>query len=212
MFMWLLQTCMLDYEQRTTGRFRLERHNTNSLSCLWCFNGLRVGRRHLRFSKLQTIADPFPVRISVLCLFVFLLLSLDLVSERWQSILFQYFGLNWTPKQHNKTAQPKQISILHLIFSPFNCCLSVVLQLEKGDNPDNSHAVFFHNTNSFLFNLSCVWILSELGSFFTYFSSWPKSSPCYLAKTPDFQWNRVRRNKVIYSLARVRVFVFFLFI
>ena len=34
---------------------------------------------------------------------------------------------------------------LHLIFhrfSTFNCCLSVVLQLDKGDYPEHSHVVF----------------------------------------------------------------------
>ena len=34
---------------------------------------------------------------------------------------------------------------LHLIFdcfSPFNCCLSVVLQLDKGDYLENLHVVF----------------------------------------------------------------------
>ena len=30
-------------------------------------------------------------------------------------------------------------------FSSFNCCLSVVLELEKGDNPESSHVVFCTN-------------------------------------------------------------------
>ena len=37
---------------------------------------------------------------------------------------------------------------LHLIFhrfSPFNCCLSAVLWLDKGDYPENSHVVFCPN-------------------------------------------------------------------
>ena len=40
-------------------------------------------------------------------------------------------------------ALPKKIS--ELCFSPFNCCLSVVLQLDKGDYPEDSHVVFSPN-------------------------------------------------------------------
>ena len=52
----------------------------------------------------------------------------------------------------NNLVHPKQISgsALHLFFffffyihfPPFNCCLNVVLWLDKGDYPENSHVVF----------------------------------------------------------------------
>ena len=35
-------------------------------------------------------------------------------------------------------------SVLHFIFAPFNCCLSVVLLLDKGAYPENSHVVLCH--------------------------------------------------------------------
>ena len=34
--------------------------------------------------------------------------------------------------------------------SPFNCCLSVVLWLDKGDYPENSHVVFRPNKLRFV--------------------------------------------------------------
>ena len=49
---------------------------------------------------------------------------------------------------------------LHLIvhsFSPFNCYLGVVLWLDKGDYPKNSHVAFFL-ISSVLLNIFCVWI------------------------------------------------------
>jgi len=38
----------------------------------------------------------------------------------------------WAPKQHSKTAQAKADRYPPSHFSPFNCSLRVVLQLEKG--------------------------------------------------------------------------------
>ena len=75
-----------------------------------------------------------------------------------------YKGLNspknWTPKQHNKTAQPKADKYPTYHYSPFNFCLSLVLYLEKWAYPDkNSHVVFFVIINSVLLNLLCVWAL-----------------------------------------------------
>ena len=76
-----------------------------------------------------------------------------------------------TPKQHNKIAQPKADKCPTSHFSPFNCCLSVVLQLETGDHPENSHGVFLlllflkyiymFKKNSFVVvvDLLCVWIM-----------------------------------------------------
>ena len=58
-------------------------------------------------------------------------------------------------------------------FSPFNCCLSVVLLLGTGDYPENSHAVFCPNKQR-SFEPLCVWIWvtenSELPS--SLFSLW----------------------------------------
>ena len=42
-------------------------------------------------------------------------------------------------------------------FSLFNCCLSIVLQLDKGDHP-KIHMLCFVLINSVLFSLLCVWI------------------------------------------------------
>ena len=44
-------------------------------------------------------------------------------------------------------------------FSPFNYCLSVVLQLDKGDYPKICRLCFVP-INSVLLNLLCVWIFS----------------------------------------------------
>ena len=63
-----------------------------------------------------------------------LLLTNDMKTINWPK-------LDWTPKQHGSTKLKKQISIPHLIFHH----LSVVLQLEKGDYPENSCAVFRPN-------------------------------------------------------------------
>ena len=52
----------------------------------------------------------------------------------------------WEPKQNSKTAQAKADHYPPSHFSPFNCSLSVVLQLEKGAYPENGHVVFCHNT------------------------------------------------------------------
>ena len=43
-------------------------------------------------------------------------------------------------------------------FSLFNCCLRVVLQLDKGNYPPNFHVVFCP-INSILLNILCIWIL-----------------------------------------------------
>ena len=51
--------------------------------------------------------------------------------------------------------ESRQVSCIS--FSPFNSCLSVVLQLDKVDYPEDSYAVFCQNT--VLSNLLCVWIL-----------------------------------------------------
>ena len=56
---------------------------------------------------------------------------------------------------------PKKISVLalHLVFhrfSPINCCLSVVLKLDKGDYPENSHVVFCPNKQRYFEVLLCV--------------------------------------------------------
>ena len=54
----------------------------------------------------------------------------------------------YTQKQHSSTLYRSGLA-LHLIchFSPFNCCLSVSLQLDKEDYPENVHVVFCPNTN-----------------------------------------------------------------
>ena len=80
------------------------------------------------------------------------------------------------PLQENNKAQQKQISGLacHLIFHrflfflsfffffffflPFNCCLRVFLQLDKGDYLKICRFCLVL-INSILFNLLCVWIL-----------------------------------------------------
>ena len=45
---------------------------------------------------------------------------------------FQRSCKHWTPKQHNKTAQPKADKYFASQVSPFNCCLVVVSSLKKG--------------------------------------------------------------------------------
>ena len=68
------------------------------------------------------------------------------------SNLFQALGKTTTAQQNkNKQKQTnKQKGVVVFLtshpifhrFSPFNCCLSVVLYLDKRDYPENSHAVF----------------------------------------------------------------------
>ena len=53
---------------------------------------------------------------------------------------------------------------LHLIFhlfSPLTCCLDVVLQLDKGDYPENSHAVFSPNKQRSSEPFLCLDLASE---------------------------------------------------
>ena len=45
---------------------------------------------------------------------------------------------NWRPKQRNKTAQPKAAKSPTSHLSPLNCCLSVVLYLQKWAYPEIS--------------------------------------------------------------------------
>ena len=61
-------------------------------------------------------------------------------------------------------------------FPLFNCCLSVVLQLEKGADPEKSHVVFCHKINGVLFNLLCVWILFKGESNRRCQLSWPDNT------------------------------------
>ena len=46
-------------------------------------------------------------------------------------------------------------------FSPFNCCLGVVLQLVKGAYPGKLACGVFAMTNIVLLSLLCVWVLSD---------------------------------------------------
>ena len=48
-------------------------------------------------------------------------------------------------------------------FSPFNCCLSVVLQLEKGDYPENSHVVFCPNKRRSFEPFVCLDLVDQNG-------------------------------------------------
>ena len=56
---------------------------------------------------------------------------------------------------------------LHLIFhrlSPFNCCLSVVLQLDKGDYPENLHVEFYpHKQRSFFWTFYVFGMVPAMG-------------------------------------------------
>ena len=54
------------------------------------------------------------------------------------------------------------VSLLFLfhLFSPFNCCLSVVLRLHKGGYPPTFSDCGFVLINAVLLNLSRIWILS----------------------------------------------------
>ena len=66
----------------------------------------------------------------------------------------------------NNIAQPKQIRglALHFIFhsfSSFNCCLSVVLQLNKVYYPENSHVVFCHNKQPSLEPFMCLGLIRD---------------------------------------------------
>ena len=50
---------------------------------------------------------------------------------------------------------------LHIIFTPFKCCLSVVLSLAKGAYPENTCVVSLNKRVCFcfVFSISCVCIL-----------------------------------------------------
>ena len=51
-----------------------------------------------------------------------------LVSNAWTNKTnTKHASKHWTPKQHNKTAQPKADKDPTFHFSPLNCCFIVVL-------------------------------------------------------------------------------------
>ena len=53
---------------------------------------------------------------------------------------------------------------LHLIFfrfSSFNCCLSVVLQVDKEDYPENLHVVLFPNKWRYFESFMCLDLVLE---------------------------------------------------
>ena len=66
--------------------------------------------------------------------------------DKTQHVIF-FLSAHWTPKQHNETTRPTADQYpTYISFFTFNCCLSVVLQLEEEAYPENSRVVFGHNT------------------------------------------------------------------
>ena len=80
--------------------------------------------------------------------------------------------------QENNTAQPKTDKWFSFPshFSSFNCCLSVVLQLDEGDYPENLRRMCFVLINSVLLNL-----LYMFGSNSSYSSSAQKFTQLIVA-------------------------------
>ena len=84
------------------------------------------------------------------------------ISDAWLRImrallLQQNSSQHWTPEQRTEIAQPRADKCPTSHFSPFNSCLSVVLQLEKR-GITLKIPMLYHNSVLFS-NLLCVWIL-----------------------------------------------------
>ena len=60
---------------------------------------------------------------------------------------FRIYIFAWKNSSSKQWTRQKQISglALHLIFLLYNCCVSVVLWLDKEDYPENSNVVFCPN-------------------------------------------------------------------
>ena len=69
-------------------------------------------------------------------------------------------GIAWNKSQ----LQPEKYYL-----SPLNSCLSLVMSLERGAYPENSHILHCHIRLAFLFNRLFVWILFQRAS----------SHPCF---------------------------------
>ena len=67
---------------------------------------------------------------------------------------------HWTRKQHTSTTSGLALHFIFHRFSSLNCCLCVVLQLDKGDYPENSRVVFCPDKQRSFepFFPPCVWI------------------------------------------------------
>ena len=64
------------------------------------------------------------------------------------------------------TALQSQADKQHTVhFSTFSCCLNVVLSLDKGDYPENSHDMWCHNNLASFF--VCLFSSSSSSSFFS---------------------------------------------
>ena len=77
--------------------------------------------------------------------------------------LYQLTGSPLRPIKARVSFEDEPHQTLHLIFhhfSQFNCCLSVVLQPDEGDHPQNSHVVFCpnkqHYFEPFMFRLDYI--------------------------------------------------------
>ena len=84
--------------------------------------------------------------LSLICFQLSLCLVLDIY----------YQALDQKKKEEKKRG--RGCDQLSISFSPFNCCLSVVLQLDEGNYPPKSYVVFCPNKQHYL-NLLCAWVL-----------------------------------------------------
>ena len=82
----------------------------------------------------------------------------------WDKTQAVDFGNN--PLYNSTQLNQKQTSALalHLIFhrfSLFNCCLSVVLQFDKGNYPENLHVVFCPNKQRSFESFMCLDLINQ---------------------------------------------------
>ena len=61
-----------------------------------------------------------------------------------------------TTQLNQKQISGSGLHLFFIVFPPFNCGLSVILLLNKGDWPENLHVVFCPKKTSVLLNLSSV--------------------------------------------------------
>ena len=62
-------------------------------------------------------------------------------SSAWKNVGILEEGANILPSTGHSSPQKDQLFRFSSHFSLFNCCLSVVLQLDKGDYPENLQIV-----------------------------------------------------------------------
>ena len=124
----------------------------------------------------------------------------------WQS--YALTSLGW---RTHKSGLAFQLSILifHRV-SPFNCCLSVVLQLDKEDYPENLQVVFCPDKQRSLEPFTCLDLVLERQQSIILVSDKKKKKLCEFCRNQRVLKSamQIKYHSIIYSTACPRWFVF----